>query len=149
MAVFALTLDILPHVGASWPHLGPSWGLLGPTVRLSHLSALPVPMLRQVYVEGSWGPLGGSKVGILRGTSFKNGKMAMSTRCHYDFFSSRGHLRSSWGHLGRTWRHLRPTWTHLGLVLGPSWPDLGPRSVQKWLIFLRFFNIFTYSLSSR
>ena len=50
---------ILASLGASWGHLGHTWGHLGihsaiweirlHALRLATLSALPVPMLRQVY----------------------------------------------------------------------------------------------------
>ena len=53
---------ILASLGASCGHLGHTWGHLGMplaiweiwlhVLRLATLSALPVPMLRQVYLEG-------------------------------------------------------------------------------------------------
>ena len=46
-------------------------------LKLATLSALPVPMLRQVYVEG----FGGPKTAFSLGTSSKNGPMTMLTRC--------------------------------------------------------------------
>ena len=55
---------ILAYLGLSWPFLGQSWGDLGASwghlgailgsswsLKLSTFSALPVPMLRQVYVK--------------------------------------------------------------------------------------------------
>ena len=52
---------------------------------------------------------------ISLGTSSKNGKLAVSTRCCSGAFPSRGHLEPSWGHLGLSWA-----------ILGRSWPSLGP-----------------------
>ena len=73
--------------GASWGYLGHMWGHLGiPSAiwevwlhafKLTTLSALPVPMLRQVYVGGFRGP----ETAISFETSSKNGPMTMSTRC--------------------------------------------------------------------
>ena len=69
-------------------------------------NALPVPMLRQVYVKPCEGPVrgpraprrgpkgsqedpqGGSKMVILRGRSSKNGKLAMSTPLLNNIFLS-------------------------------------------------------------
>ena len=58
-----------PVLGASWGHLGQMWGHLGiPSAiwevwlhacKLTILSALPVPMLRQVYVGASLGARNG------------------------------------------------------------------------------------------
>ena len=120
------------HLGRSWGGLGQSWGdrgvILGPPDRPKMMKTL--------------------------GTSFKNGKMAMSPRCCYDVFSListssleeailnrlgailarlRGHSGPSWGHLGRTWGNLGailgPYWANLGpscAILGPSWSHLRP-----------------------
>ena len=78
------------------------------------MSALPVPMLRQVY-----------KPVFSRGTSSKNELLAMLTSCRYDFFSRRGHLEPFWGHLGRSWGHFGAILGHLGAILGASWPVWG------------------------
>ena len=56
---------ILASLGASCGHLGHTWGHLGihsaiwevwlHALKLATLSALPVPMLKQVYLHGSYG----------------------------------------------------------------------------------------------
>ena len=119
-------------LGPSWKRLGRSWRPLGPVggtfsyygeaVTLSTLSALPVPMLRQVY-----------KMAFSRGRSSKNGPMTMLTSSCYGLFSSRSLLGSSWGHLGPSYGHLGRSWGHLGdilrylgLIIGSSWANLGP-----------------------
>ena len=70
---------ILASLGASCGHLGHMWGHLGihsaiwevwlHALKLATLSALPVPMLKQVYVEGFGSPKGGSR-------GFENGDFA-------------------------------------------------------------------------
>ena len=109
---------ILGHLGVLLALLGGTSSYHGHAVTLSTLSALPVPMLRQVY-----------KMAFSRGRSCKNGPMTMLTSCCYGLFSSRGLLGSSWGHprhslaiLGLSGAHLGPSWAHLG----PSWAHLGP-----------------------
>ena len=57
---------------------------------------------------------------IWRGTSFKNGKMAMLTLLLNHIFSSRSLLGPSWGHLGLSW-------VYVGIILGHR-AHLGPSS---------------------
>ena len=63
--------------GASWGHLGHTWGHLGipsaiwevwlHALKLTTLSALPIPMLRQISLEG----VGGPETAFSLGTSSK------------------------------------------------------------------------------
>ena len=83
-------------------------------LRLATLSALPVPMLRQVYV--------GPSRGLKNGDSARD---VLKKRPHGDVNSMllRGLRlkRPSWGHLGPSWAVLGPSWGYLG----PSWGDIG------------------------
>ena len=103
----------------SWAHLGPSWGHLGAILR--HLGPILGPSW--AIFGPSWGHLGCSKMAISLGRSLKKGPMAMSTRCRYGVFSSRGHLEPCWGNLGRSWGHLGHSWGHLWTILGHFGPS--------------------------
>ena len=86
------------HLGSSWRPLGPLGGhfqLLRTRGDTLHLSALPVPMLRQVYVGPSWGLLRGPKVCVSLGRSFKNGKMTFLGRILGPSWAILGHLGPS------------------------------------------------------
>ena len=97
-------------------------------LELVTLSALPVPMLIQVYAKAQkcckiqWFLNMFLKKGIQLNvffsifTSFLQD--AISSRLGTILGDLRTHLGSPWGHLGRTWGHL-------GAILGPSWPTWG------------------------
>ena len=98
-------------------------------LRLATLSALPVPMLRQVYLQGLEGPENGDFAkDILK--KWAHGHVSSMLRCRLFFKKpswailgpSWAYLGPSWGHLGPSWGHLGPSWGHLG----PSWDHLGP-----------------------
>ena len=97
-------------------------------VTQSITNALPVPMLRQVYV-------GPQKLRFCLGGVQKMG----SWRCQLHFLITSSYLEASWanlGHLGAllgpsgvilgsSWGHLGPSWAILGPSWGPSWGPLG------------------------
>ena len=85
---------------------------------LSTLSALPVPMLTQVYLQASWG--------------LKNGDFARDILPKREDEASWADLGDtlgpSWGHRGPSvpsYGHLGPSWGHLGEILGYLGPLLG------------------------
>ena len=91
----------------------------GHMLTLSTLSALPVPMLRQVYAAGSWE---GQKWAFRVGHPQKMGRW----RCKLDVVMASFLQELILGHLGHPWGHLGPSWAHLGSSWGPSWGYLGP-----------------------
>ena len=107
---------ISASLGASWGHLGRTWGHLGipsavweiwlHALRLATLSALPVPMLRQVYQKRRFRSgrvqkmfFRGSQMAFSLGTSSKNGRW----RCQLHLLIASWHLEAILGHLGPSW----------------------------------------------
>ena len=100
-------------------------GIVFQAWELSTFSALPVPMLRQVYH-------GGQKQRFCVGGVAKMARWGRKKDViirAMAVFGSWGHLGPSWARFGVILGHLgailRRSWVDLGAILGPSWPTWG------------------------
>ena len=113
-------------------------------LRLVTFSALPVPMLRQVYLQGFYG----LEKGVFARDVLQKSALSLILGAAWTSWGhlgrSSGHLGPSWAHLGPSWAHLGPSWAHLAQILGL----LGPfRNHLVALLGLCFSFVLTVALS--